>query len=136
MIKAITHITLVVHDQDEAVKFFTEKVGLGLHKASDDPMGDGNRWVTLGIDTQPGLEIVLQATDWGLEDMSGDERGESVGKSGGIIFATNDCRGDIERLRANGVEIIMEPEELPWGIQAAFTDLYGNIHSLNQPLVS
>ncbi len=133
MIRKLTHTSLMVHNQDDAVKFFVDTLDLGLYKAGDNLLGMGDaRWVTLGIKDHPGIEIILQATDWGPGGSTPAERAARVGKEQGFLFETDDCRGDIEKLRAKGVKIALEPQEYPWGIQAFFEDLYGNLHSISE----
>ena len=55
------------------------------------------------------------------------------GISHALLFHTDDCRGEVERLRGHGVKITLEPEEQPWGVQAMFEDLYDNAHVVLQP---
>ena len=49
------------------------------------------------------------------------------------MLVTDDCRGDYERLKADGVQFMDEPAELPWGVSCSFMDLYGTMHNLLQP---
>ena len=122
----------MVRNQAEAIEFFTG-LGLGFYQHSDDPLGENTRWVTLGLEKQPDFQIILQSTEWGPGGETPAEREAFVGKGGGFIFETDDCKVDVERLRALGVKIVLEPSEYPWGIQAMFADLYGNIYSLSEP---
>lgn len=133
MLTKLTHTTLMVHDQDEALAYYVDK--LGFEKRSDAPMpemGAGARWVTIGIKGQPDVEIILQATTWGLGGDTAEQRAALVGKGPGFIFETDDVRQDYETLKARGVQFMGEPTEFPWGTQAVMADLYGNMHVLSQ----
>lgn len=115
MLKSIAHITLYVRNQDEALAWYTRK--LGLEKRDDMAFGE-MRWLTLAV-AGDNLEIVLH-----LPKEPGTEA--LVGKSPTLVFATSDCLADAERMRAAGVKITGEPEDQPWGVQATAEDLYGN----------
>jgi catechol 2,3-dioxygenase-like lactoylglutathione lyase family enzyme len=129
MIKKMTHITILVKDQDQALKFYTEKLGFEIH--TDAKMEDGTRWLTLVLPGQIDLEFSLlkPETKEGLDQ---------VGKQGGVygigIFETDDCNKTYELLKARGVDFIGEPTEEPWGIGVTFKDLYGNQFYLNQEI--
>ncbi|GIK64556.1 MAG: lyase [Chloroflexota bacterium] len=131
MITKLTHVTLMVQDQEEAANWFMEN--LGLIKVSDSPMGENARWVTLGIQNQPGLEIILQHYTWGPGDATEAGRAARIGKEQGFIFQVDDCHKMTAEMKTKGVKFVMEPSDFPWGIQAMFLDLYGNCHSLSQP---
>lgn len=128
----LTHVSMLVHDQQEAKTWYTEK--LGWRVASDDPFpGDpSNRWITVAPTGQQELEVVLEPPHWGLV---GDPEAKRalVGKMPGFVIETDDCRGDCEALRARGVQIVSGPDEMPWGISVVFLDLYGTAHNLLQP---
>lgn len=77
---------------------------------------------------------MLELPEWNAPSRADKEaRRALIGKVPGFVIATDDCRGDCARLAANGVTIVSEPEELPWGISAMFADLYGHVHNLLQP---
>ncbi|NDJ61812.1 MAG: glyoxalase, partial [Chloroflexi bacterium] len=103
MITKVTHVSVLVNDQDEALKFYVDT--LGLEKRSDDPMpgSENQRWLTVGPKDQPDVEIILQATDWGVEPITTEERAALVGKAPGLLFQTNDIKADVEALKAKGV---------------------------------
>ena len=120
MLTRLSHVTLFVKDYDEAIRYYTEVIGLILR--GDNPIGSGARWVTVGVPGQPDLDIVLyRAEDSAEPDLS------AIGKQT-LIFASDDCRKDVEMLRSRSVSITLEPERMRWGIQAAFEDMYGNSH--------
>jgi catechol 2,3-dioxygenase-like lactoylglutathione lyase family enzyme len=121
MMKKFSHVTVLVKDQDEALRWYTEK--LGFTKKQDEAFGPGVRWLTVAV---PGdeLEVVLQKPD--------DERLPLVGKGTPWVIDTDDCRADYDRLRTQGVEFPNPPSEMPWGTSAVFRDLYGNTFNLVQ----
>jgi predicted enzyme related to lactoylglutathione lyase len=123
VITRLSHTCLIVKDQDEALKWYTEK--LGLEVRADITM-HGFRWLTVGAKDQKNLEIVL-----GLP--RDEDQTSQVGKQSLGVFASNDCRKDVETFRERGVEITGGAEEMPWGIQAMFHDLYGNQFVMIQP---
>jgi hypothetical protein len=100
-----------------------------LEVRANDSYGPGYRWVTMGVKGQNDPEIVLYQTT----PEEKDPRLQHAGNLSGWIFETDDCRKQAEELRAKGVKIIMEPNDAPWGTQAAFQDLYGNAFLLVQP---
>ena len=115
MITKLLHVSVPVGDYDEALKWYTEKLGLEVRR--DNTFGEGFRFLTVGTKQQPDLEIVLVKNQPGILE---------VAKVSAWVFGTDNCRREVETLKERGVEILSEPEEVPWGIQAAFTDLYGN----------
>src|ERR1700720_4040139 len=104
----LSHFCLFVGDQDEALAFYTEK--LGFEKRFDIPFGN-MRWLTVGCPDQPDLELVLIDADV-RPDIADDVRDLMArGGMNGVIWQTTDCRADYERLSAAGVEFTGEPEE-------------------------
>src|SRR6188474_3403940 len=129
MIKLST-AQLWVHDQDEALAFYTQK--LGLEVRSDVTLAEmGNfRWLTVGPSGQPDIAIVLMAIPGPPvmdAETAEDVRGlMSKGFAGTIFLATDDVQADYEELKGRGVEFVEEPEERPYGIDSAFRDPSGN----------
>ncbi len=126
MITSITHVTVLVHDYDEAIEWYTQKLGLEL--CSDNEFGEGHRFVTVGVKDQD-VEIVLHKP---VGEQAGDEHTPVSGVHG-LVFGTDDCRKDVEELRRRGVAVAQGPDEVPWGVQAVIEDLYGNTHVLVEP---
>ncbi|NJL34990.1 MAG: glyoxalase [Chloroflexaceae bacterium] len=123
MFNRITHTTVVVSDQDEALSFYVDK--LGFEKHSDAPMGPKERWVTVNI---PGddLELVLMAPDWYTEDQEVIAyRKQLIGRNS-VVVAVDDCRAAYETLRERGVLFAYEPTERDYGIEAVAKDPFGN----------
>ena len=123
MITKLAVVTILVRDQDEALEYYTEK--LGLEKMDDMLFGEGNRWLTVTAKNQRDVQIFLQKADSFGADLT-----DQVGKATAWAFNTDNCREDYETLKARGVKFTGEPKEEPWGIQAVFEDLYGNNFSI------
>ncbi len=121
----LTHVPLIVKNQDEALKFFVEK--LGFEKKDDSPMGK-DRWLTVCCKGQP-IEIVLQMPHWGPEKASIQERTAMIGKQS-FCFSSPDIAQDHKKLLSKGVKILGQPTIEPWGKQLLFEDLYGNVYVL------
>jgi uncharacterized glyoxalase superfamily protein PhnB len=125
-----------VHDQEEALKFYTEKVGLEVRADVTIPELSNFRWLTVGVPGQEDFSMVLLAIPG--EPVMDDETAEQLrslmakGFSGGFVMTTDDCRASYEELKARGVEFVEEPEERPYGIDAAFRDPSGNHIRLTQ----
>ncbi|HEX2914406.1 MAG TPA: VOC family protein [Chloroflexia bacterium] len=118
----LDHITLIVRDQQEALSFYTEK--LGFDKRSDNPMGPSARWITVAA---PGddVEIVFQSPEW----FEGEERANKaaqVGQNPAVVFGVDDCQAVYEAWSGKGVQFASKPENTGWGVQAVALDLYGN----------
>jgi catechol 2,3-dioxygenase-like lactoylglutathione lyase family enzyme len=134
MIKRMSHTTIYVEDQDRALRFYTEKLGLVVRT---DVTMDSFRWLTLGTPDQPDLEIVLMQPKAGFmfDEATVKTIGElrKKGAFGGGVFQTDDCKKTYQELKAKGVEFNAEPAEKPYGIEAVFRDDSGNWFSLTQP---
>ena len=123
MIKKLANVSLAVKDYDEAIQWFTDKLGLELRM--DGSMGGDYRFVTVGVPGQDDVSIVLHKPFEGYDGARSNIHG--------FLFHTDNCRKEVMRLREIGVKITLEPEEQPWGVQAVFEDLYGNTHVLLEP---
>src|SRR5262245_47017979 len=135
MIK-IANAQLWVHDQDEALAFYTEKLGWEVRVDVTLPeMGDF-RWLTVGPAGQPDFSVVLMAIP-GEPVMDGATReqvADLMGKgfAGTVFLTTDDAYASYEELRGRGVEFTEAPEERPYGIDAGFRDPSGNAFRLTQ----
>jgi len=130
----ISHICLFVRDQDEARDFYIDKLGFELRQDTDVA---GFRWLTLSPPDQPELELSVVVPEGpALDPQTADQVRELMAKGviGGVIFQTDDCRAAYDELKARGVEFTEEPNERPYGIDAAFRDPSGNGFRLVQPL--
>ena len=123
MITSLANVSLLVKEYDEAIQWYTEKLGLELRM--DGSMDGDFRFVTVGVRGQNDVSIVLFKTYGNYE--------EARSSIHGLLFHSDDCRKEVDDLKAKGVKITSEPEEQPWGIQAVLEDLYGNTHVLLEP---
>lgn len=125
-------VSVLVNDQDEALQFYTEK--LGLEKRIDISYGPGMRWVTVAPKGQLRPEIALAKPDATLHNAAYiKESKERTGHGIAWMFDTDDCRHSYETLRTRGVVFITTPTKQLYGVEAVFTDPYGNIFSLLEP---
>jgi uncharacterized glyoxalase superfamily protein PhnB len=135
MIK-LANAQLWVHNQDEALDFYTKK--LGMEVRADVTLAEmGNfRWLTVGPAGQPDIAITLMAIP-GPPVMAA-ETAEQVrslmakGFAGTIFLTTDDVYADYEQLKSRGVEFSEQPEERPYGIDSGFHDPSGNSLRLTQ----
>ena len=126
----IANAQLWVHDQDEALAFYTQKLGMEVRSdVTLAEMGDF-RWLSVGPAGQPDIAIVLMAIpgqpvmDPGTADQVRDLMAK--GFAGTIFLTTDDCHRAYEELKGRGVEFVEQPEERPYGIDSAFRDPSGN----------
>jgi catechol 2,3-dioxygenase-like lactoylglutathione lyase family enzyme len=127
---------LWVHDQEEALAVYTQKLGMEVRSDVTMPELGDFRWLTVGPPGQPDIAIVLMAVP-GPPVMDA-ETAEQVralmakGFAGTIFLTTDDCQAAYEELRGRGLEFTEQPEERPYGIDAAFRDPSGNHIRLTQ----
>ena len=134
MIK-LTRTQLWVHDQDEALAFYTDKLGFEVKADVTMPeMGDF-RWLAVGPRDED-FGIVLMAIPGApvMDESTGEQVRDLVGKgfAGTVFLETDDCQAAYEELRARGVEFTEAPEERPYGIDSGFRDPSGNSFRLTQ----
>jgi uncharacterized glyoxalase superfamily protein PhnB len=127
---------LWVHDQDEALEFYTKKLGMEVRSDVTVPELGNFRWLTVGPPRQPDISIVLMAIP-GPPVMDA-ETAENVkalmakGFAGALFLTTDDVEADYEQLKSRGVEFSEAPEERPYGIDCGFHDPSGNTFRLTQ----
>jgi uncharacterized glyoxalase superfamily protein PhnB len=132
----ISTAQLWVHDQDEALAFYTEKLGMEVRQ--DVTLAEmGNfRWLTVGPAGQDDVSLVLMALPGApiMDEETANQVREVLAKgfAGSVFLTTDDCRASYEELRARGVEFVEEPEERPYGIDTGFRDPSGNHLRLTQ----
>jgi uncharacterized glyoxalase superfamily protein PhnB len=117
-IDRVSTVTIAVSDQDEALLWYTEM--LGFEKKMD-VRSPEFRWLTVAPAQQVDVEFLLAS--WFPD---------RVGKNATWVLSTRDCQGGYEALKAKGVAFSQKPEMRPWGIEAIFSDLYGNKYALVQ----
>lgn len=132
----IANAQVWVHDQEEALAFYTKKLGMEVRvDASFPEMGDF-RWLTVGPPGQPDVAIVLMAIPGPpIMDAETAEQVRTLtakGFAGTVFLTTDDCRASYEELKARGVEFVEPPEERPYGIDSGFRDPSGNSIRLTQ----
>jgi catechol 2,3-dioxygenase-like lactoylglutathione lyase family enzyme len=130
MLKQLTHVQVWVHDQDEALAFYTDKLGMELREDVTVPEMGNFRWLSVGVPGQDDVSITLMAVP-GPPVFDEDTRKQiqsllAKGASGGLFFATDDVRASYEELKSRGVEFGQEPTEQPSGVDAGFRDPSGN----------
>jgi catechol 2,3-dioxygenase-like lactoylglutathione lyase family enzyme len=130
MLKQLANVQVWVHDQDEALAFYTEKLGLELREDVTVPEMGNFRWLSVGVPGQDDVAITLMAVP-GPPVFEEETRAQihallAKGASGGLFFTTDDVRGTYEELKGRGVEFTQEPTEQPYGVDAGLRDPSGN----------
>lgn len=133
MITNLAITTVWTTDQERSRDFFVDKLGFEIR--DDSEMGEGMRWITVGVPGQPDVMLALMRTTGpGLDPESAEALTTLVTKGvlGAGAFHTDDCRATYAKLRTRGVDFIQEPQERPYGVEAIFRDDSGNWYSLTQ----
>jgi catechol 2,3-dioxygenase-like lactoylglutathione lyase family enzyme len=135
VITRLSHATIYVLDQEEALQFYRDK--LGFEVRTDAKMDYGFRWLTVGPKTQPELEIILMAVKespmFGAEHVAALKNLIQSGAMGVGVLHVDDCHKTYEELKARGVEFLSEPTDNFYGIEALMKDNSGNWFSMTQP---
>jgi len=125
---SIVHVALVVRDYDEAIEFYTKKLGFTLVEDTYQPEQD-KRWVIVAPAGSTGTTLLLARA-------SNEEQSRFIGnQSGGRVFlflSTDDFWRDYNRMVADGIRFVREPLKAPYGTVCVFEDLYGNRWDLVQ----
>lgn len=134
MINRLAVTGVWVKDQNEALRFYTEKLGFEIR--ADVTNGD-YRWISVGLKSQPDFEIGLLALKPGglltADDVQALTKLVESGKLGHGVWKTDDCRKTYEDLKAKGVAFVQPPTDRPYGtIEAILKDNSGNIMVLSQ----
>jgi predicted enzyme related to lactoylglutathione lyase len=136
----IANAQLWVHDQEEALAFYTEKVGMEVKSDVRLPELGDFRWLTVGPPGQDEVSIVLMAIPgapmFEAETIEQIKAVMAKGVAGTVFLTTDDCRASYEELKGRGVEFVEEPEERPYGIDAGFRDPSGNHLRLTQVIMA
>jgi uncharacterized glyoxalase superfamily protein PhnB len=132
----LSHAQLWVHDQDEALAFYTEKLGMEVRSDVTLPEMGNFRWLTVGPPRQEEVSIVLMAIP-GPPVMDAETADQvrdlmSKGFAGTVFLTTDDVQASYEELKGRGVEFTEAPEERPYGIDSGFRDPSGNAFRLTQ----
>ena len=126
MLQKVSHVTLYTDDQEETMKFYVDKVGMKVHT---DTNYEGMRWLTLCPEGQKDFELVIMKAQ---KPESKTVIGNQSPEAPFLVFATDDCKGDYERLKAQGITFVQEPTQKPWGMEAIFVDPHGNLIDIFQ----
>ena len=135
MLDKLSFVNVWVDNQDDALKFYTEKLGMELRDDVTLPELGGFRWLTVGL---PGQDVALALMEvpgapvFDAETQAQIKALVSKGVAGGLFFTTGDCQGSFEELRKRGVEFSQEPTTQPYGIDAGFRDSSGNAMRMMQ----
>lgn len=126
----ISTVNLWVRDQEEALAFWTDKVGFEVRSDASFPEMPGFRWLTVGPKDQPDIEVVLMEIPGAPVFTDEQERivrtAMESGLIGAIFLVTDDVQRDYDELSLKGVEFTEKPEQRPYGIDCGFRDPSGN----------
>jgi catechol 2,3-dioxygenase-like lactoylglutathione lyase family enzyme len=128
MPQSLAHVALIVRDYDEAIAWFTDKLGFALVADEYQPEQD-KRWVLVAPPGSNGTSLLLaRASTPEQESFIGNQAGGRVF----LFLATDDFERDHAAMRANGVRFVRAPKTAGYGKVAVFEDLYGNLWDLVQ----
>jgi len=135
MIK-IANAHMWVNDQDEALEFYTQKLGMEVRIDVTMPELGNFRWLTVGPAGQPDVSIVLMGIPGPpVMDVETADQVRSLmakGFAGTVFLTTDDCQASYEELKGRGVEFTEPPEDRPYGIDSGFRDPSGNSIRITQ----
>jgi predicted enzyme related to lactoylglutathione lyase len=117
MLEKVFYTSVLVSDQDEALGFYTNV--LGLEKRVENPTPDGPRFLTVGVDGDDFQLVLWPGTPGHAQPALGIPPPS-------VTFVTDDCRKTVEELRSRGVEFVTDVLGFPWGYVAQFVDPDGN----------
>lgn len=127
---------LWVHDQDVALAWYTDKLGMEVRTDVTVPEMGNFRWLTVGPVGQPEMSIVLMAIPGApmLDDETHKQVQDLMGKgmAGTVFLTTPDVHASYRELSSRGVEFIDAPMDMPYGIDSSFRDPSGNNFRLTQ----
>jgi catechol 2,3-dioxygenase-like lactoylglutathione lyase family enzyme len=130
VLNQLTAVNVWAQDQDAALAFYTDKLGMEVRDDVTVPELGNFRWLTVGLPAQDGVAVALLAIPGPpVIDAETAEELKAVvakGAAGNLFFSTDDCQASYEELKGRGVEFSEEPSERPYGIDAAFRDPSGN----------
>jgi catechol 2,3-dioxygenase-like lactoylglutathione lyase family enzyme len=136
MLTKLSSAQVWVHDQDEALAFYTERLGLELREDVTVPELGNFRWLTVGVPGQPDVGIALLAIPgppvFDAETQEALETLVAKGAATGLFFTADDVRATYEELKSRGVEFQHEPTEQPYGIDVGLRDPSGNQMRIGQ----
>lgn len=119
MIRGIKFVSVPVTDQDRALRFWTEKMGLKV--ATDQPFNEKQRWI----------ELLIPGAETGLVLFTPEGHEGRIGGFQPISFTSDDVMSTAAGMKAKGVEFVKEPKRESWGTSAIFQDSEGNQYVLS-----
>ena len=128
MNQRIAHITLVVNDYDEAIRFYTKKLHFRL--LEDTRLSETKRWVKICPPGDSNFCLLL------AKAVNEEQQSRIGNQTGGRVFLflyTDNFQRDFENLIQQGVTIVRQPSKEEYGTVAVFADLYGNLWDLIEP---
>ncbi|MGH3716157.1 MAG: VOC family protein [Micromonosporaceae bacterium] len=127
----LSHVDIRVTDQDEALAFYRDVIGLEVR--TDVTLGD-YRWLTVGLPSQPVIEIILSSNDMGRPLSEEFKALLAKGNMYALIFRTDDVDSVFERISNAGADVLQEPIDQPYGVRdCAFRDPSGNMIRFSTP---
>jgi catechol 2,3-dioxygenase-like lactoylglutathione lyase family enzyme len=136
MLEKLTNVGVWVHDQDEALAFYTEKLGMEVRADVTVPEMGNFRWLAVGVPGQDDVSIALLTVPGPpvFDEETQAQLNELVAKgaTGGLFFTTSEIQKSYAELRSRGVEFSQEPTQQPYGIDCGFRDPFGNQMRLAQ----
>jgi catechol 2,3-dioxygenase-like lactoylglutathione lyase family enzyme len=135
MFGRLTTVNVWVDDQEEALAFYRDILGMEVREDITLPEMGNFRWLVVIVPGQETGIVLMEVPGAPVFDAETKAQLESIiakGAVGGLFFETDDCRAAYEELKAKGVEFTQEPIDVPYGIDAGFRDPFGNHHRLTQ----
>jgi predicted enzyme related to lactoylglutathione lyase len=132
----VANAQLWVHDQDDALEFYTKKLGMEIRADVTVPEMGNFRWLAVGMPGQPDFAVTLMAIPGppAMDAATAEQVRDLMAKgfAGTVFFNTDDCQASYDELSSRGVEFTSKPERVPYGIDCAFRDPSGNNFRLAQ----
>jgi catechol 2,3-dioxygenase-like lactoylglutathione lyase family enzyme len=128
MSQHLSHIGLWVHDQDEAISFYTQKLGFDVREDVSLPELGGYRWVTVGPPENRDFALALNVPGppFDADKVQSLQTLMTAGMLGGLFFATDDAQATYDELKGRGAEIDQAPTQVPYGTEIVLHDPSGN----------
>jgi catechol 2,3-dioxygenase-like lactoylglutathione lyase family enzyme len=128
MAQHLSHIGLWVRDQDEAITFYTQKLGFEVREDVSLPELGGYRWVTVGPPENGDFALALNVPGppFDADKVEAINTLMAAGMLGGLFFATDDAQATYEHLQGRGAEIEQAPTQVPYGTEIVLRDPSGN----------
>jgi predicted enzyme related to lactoylglutathione lyase len=123
MLKKVFYTSVLVSDQDKALHFYTNV--LGLEQRVENPTPDGPRFLTVGVKGDDFQLVLWPGTPGRAQPLQ-------AGIPASVTIETDDCRETFEELKSRGVEFVTDVLEFPWGCVAIFQDPDGNRLQIRQ----